>query len=92
MTGSLHMLSNYEPCDQDITIFMADGTKSFAKGKWTTYIVGLTLKSLLYVPDLKGNMLSVSKLTKDKGCLVAFFQSYCVFLDLSSRKMIGSAE
>jgi len=76
--GSLNILSNYEPCDQDNTVFMADGTTSFTKGKGIACIIGLTLKSARYVPDLKCNMLSVSKLTKEKGCLVTFFQSYCV--------------
>ena len=71
---------------------MAGRTTSFAKGKGTTCIAGLTLKSVLYVFDLKCNLLSVSKLTKEKGCLVTFFQSYCVFQYLFSGKMIGSTK
>ena len=91
MTNSLKVLSSYEPCDHGITISMANGTTSMARGKGTANVVGLILESVLYVPDLKCNLLSMSKLTKDKSCLVKFF-SYCEFQDLSSGKTIGNAE
>lgn len=80
MTGSLNMLSNYEPCDQNTNVLMADGTISLAKGKGTTSVGGLSLKFVLVVSlDLKCNLLLVSKLTNDKDCMMTFFQSYCVF-------------
>ena len=78
MTGSLKILSNYEPCDQGIIVFMADGTTSLAQGRGTTYIAGLTLNSILYVLDLRCNPLSVSKITKERNCTVPFFHSHCV--------------
>jgi len=87
MIDSLKILSNYEPCDQGIFIFLADCTTSLAKGR--AYIARLTLKSVLYVPDLTCNLLSMNKLTKERGCVVTFSQSHCIFQDLSSGKMIG---
>ena len=59
MIDSLKILSNYEPCDKGVIVFMTDGTTSLAKGRGTSYIAGLTLKSVLYVPDLTCNLLSV---------------------------------
>ena len=52
----------------------------------------MTLKSVLHVPKLTYNLLSVSKLTKDLNCVVTFFSSHCEFQDRSSGKMIGIAE
>ena len=62
------------------------------EGKGQPMWQGLILESVLYVPDLKCNLLSMSKLTKDMSCLVTFFPSYCEFQDLYLGKMIGSDE
>lgn len=79
MTGSLKLLSNFEPSGQGIAVIMADGTTSMAKGKGTTYISRLVLQSVLYVPNLTCNLLSVSKITREKGCALIFSHSSCVF-------------
>ena len=92
MTGSLKLLSNFEPSGQGIAVIMADGTTSMAKGRGTAYISGLVLQSVLYVPNLTCNLLSVSKIKREKDCALIFSQTSCVFQDLSSRKMIGSAK
>ena len=52
----------------------------------------LTLNSVLYVPKLNCNLLSVSKLINDLNCAVDFRSNTCVFQDLHSGKMIGSAK
>lgn len=79
MTGSLKVLLAYKPCSQGLTISMADGTTIIAQGKGITSVAGLKLKSVLYVSNLKCNLLSVSKLTKEEKCLVTFCPSYCEF-------------
>lgn len=71
---------------------MADGTISSVKGKGKVCVAGLVLESVLYVPNLKCSLLSVSKLTNDLNCTVTFFFSHCVFQDRSTRKMISSVE
>jgi len=38
MTGSLETLSNFEPVNQEITVLLADGSKSSAQGKGKAYI------------------------------------------------------
>ena len=58
MTCDLGVLSDYEPCDQSITVFMADETKSLVQGTGTVYVASLSLKSMLYVPNLGYNLLS----------------------------------
>ena len=52
----------------------------------------LILKSVLHVPNIACNLLSINKLTKDMNCVAKFFNSHCEFQDLCSEKMIGSAK
>ena len=79
MTGSPEVLSAYKLCSQGLTISMANGTTVIAQGKGTTSVASLKLKSVLYVPNLKCNLLSASKLTEGEKCLVTFFPFYCEF-------------
>ena len=53
---------------------------------------GLKLNSVLHVPNLQCNLLSMSKLTMDLNYSVTFFPSCCKFQDLSSDKAIGNVE
>lgn len=92
MTDSHHLFSTYTPCAGNIKVKIADGSLSTVAGKWSIQISkSITLNSVLHVPNLSCNLLSVSQLTKKSNCSVEFFPSYCVFQDLSSRKTIGSA-
>ena len=52
----------------------------------------ISLSSILYVPNLDCNLLSISKLTHDLNCAAKFFPNLCEFQALDSRKKIGSAE
>ncbi|XP_075099266.1 uncharacterized protein LOC142176097 [Nicotiana tabacum] len=44
------------------------------------------IQNILHIPDFKYNLLSVSKITKELRCLVAFFLDFCVFRELFSGK------
>lgn len=52
----------------------------------------LTLDNALLVPHFSFNLLSISKLTEDLNCAAIFFPSFCVFQDLSTKKLIGKGE
>lgn len=39
---------------------------------------------VLYIPDFKYKLLSVSKITKELCCVVVFFPDFCIFQDISS--------
>ena len=92
MTNSSHFFTSYTTCSGNLKICIADGSLSPIAGKGSITISNdLTLKSVLHVPKLLCNLLSVSKLTKDSNCLVKFYDSYCEFQDHHSKKMIGSA-
>ena len=55
------------------------------------FFESIDLKSVVQVPKLACNLLSVSKLSKDSNCRVNFFSFRCEFQDQRSGKMIGSA-
>lgn len=40
------------------------------------------LKDVLFVPNFKFNLLSVSKIPRDLSCFVSFYLDFCVFQDL----------
>lgn len=93
MTGDASILSNYNTSTRNHTVKIADGTLSKVEGSGSVTInKDLTLKSVLYVPKLDCNLLSISKFTRDFHCITIFSPYLCVFQDLDSGKRIGSAE
>ena len=49
----------------------------------------LNLDSVLVVPSLNYNLLSVSQITTALFCVVIFWLEFCVFKDIRTRQMIG---
>ena len=84
------MFETYDKNSCEIHVY--DGKMSPTVGQGTICVSNLVLKSMLYVPKLTYNLLSISKLTKDMNCIVTFFLSNCTFQDRSPGKMIGSSE
>ena len=70
---------------------MAQAQKLLGSG--TFYISPtLILKSVLFVPKLDRNLISINKLNRDLNYETKFVANSCVFQDLESGKMIGNAE
>ncbi|CAL5421419.1 unnamed protein product [Camellia sinensis] len=92
MTSFSHLFSTYFPCSGHDKIRIADGSFSPIAGKGFIKLTEkINLNSVLHVPNLACNLLSVSKLSKDSNCRVTFFESHCEFQDQNSGKMIGRA-
>ena len=49
----------------------------------------LNLNSVLVVPSLNYNLLSVSQITTALFCVVIFWLEFCVFKDIRTRQTIG---
>ena len=49
----------------------------------------LTLDTVLIVPSLAYNLLSVSQITATLKCTVTFWPQFCVFQDILTRKILG---
>eukprot|EP00261_Vitis_vinifera_P031451 XP_019072694.1 PREDICTED: uncharacterized protein LOC109121825 isoform X1 [Vitis vinifera] len=92
MTNSSNMFESYSPCPGNKKVRITDGNFSPIARKGLIKISeGIDLKSVLHVPKLTCNLLSVSKLSRNSNCCVIFYESHCILQDQSSGKMIGSA-
>ncbi|XP_075515853.1 uncharacterized protein LOC142550661 [Primulina tabacum] len=49
----------------------------------------MSVDDVLYVPNFKVNLLSISKLTRALNCSVTFYPDFCVLQDSTTKKMIG---
>ncbi|RVW33967.1 Retrovirus-related Pol polyprotein from transposon TNT 1-94 [Vitis vinifera] len=93
MTGDAVILQNYKPSNGHSSVHIADGSKSKIAGTGSIKLTKeLYLDSVLHVPNLDCNLLSISKLARDIQCVTKFYPNSCVFQDFKSGKMIGSAE
>ncbi|KAK3034107.1 hypothetical protein RJ639_034087 [Escallonia herrerae] len=93
MTGDLSLFSSYSACSNNYKVRIAYGSLSTVSGIGSIVISpSITLDSVLLVPSLSCNLLSISKLTKDRKCVANFFPTHCTFQDQDSGKMIGNAK
>ncbi|KAL5779663.1 hypothetical protein ACOSQ2_010400 [Xanthoceras sorbifolium] len=73
MTSDSSLISDFQPCNNGLTIKIADGSVSQVTGTGSVKISdSLVLKSVLFVPKLDCNLLSITKLTKDCNCMAKF--------------------
>ncbi|KAL4560354.1 hypothetical protein LXL04_032504 [Taraxacum kok-saghyz] len=93
MTGDRNTFAEFQPMSEGKTIKVATGEDANVAGIGTVVISkNITLRSVLYVPNLDYNLLAPIKLMKDLNCITVLTPSVCVFQALNSRKMIGSAK
>ena len=50
----------------------------------------MALSSVLHVPNLAANLLSIAHITLELNCQAIFYSSYYFFQDLTTGHMIGS--
>lgn len=92
MTGDKSLFHHYNPCYDGLSVKIADGTLSKVAGTGSvTLSEDIELKSVLHVPNLDCNLLSVSKLTYDLNCVAKIVSDLCEFQTLDSGRTIGSA-
>ncbi|KAK3037894.1 hypothetical protein RJ639_032124 [Escallonia herrerae] len=89
MTGNLNFFSSI----WDIPPFpvgLPDGLQTNAiKVGSVSLANGITLRHVLYVPNLAVNLISVSCLATDANCFVVFSNDICVLQDRTSKSPIG---
>ena len=79
-----HMIGNHKTFSTFRTHFaplitIVDGSTYEIKGSRTVKPSSITLSSVLNLPNLAFNLISVNKLTKNLNCSVSFFPDHCVF-------------
>ena len=93
MTGNEKLFSSYIPSSKNHIVKLADGSYSLVTGIETVTISPeISLQSILHVPKLSCNLISISKIAKDLGCMVNFSSTACVFQDKITGRMIGNAK
>lgn len=93
-----HITSNLDVLDSSKRILDSDTIKvDLPNGKTvdiphigSAFVVqSQSISNVLYLPNLKLNLLSVSKLTRKLQCKVGFFPDFCIFKDLSTGQVKG---
>ena len=89
MTFNNNCIQSIKPSNQHI-VSIADGTISSVLGEGTISLTkNLNLDSVLVVPSLNHNLLSVAQITCALKCVVIFWPNLCIFKDIQTRKTIG---
>lgn len=71
-------------------ISTANGSTSQVIGEGSITLSNtLTLDTVLVIPSLECNLLSVSQITSKLNCIVTFWPSFGVFQDILTRKVLG---
>ncbi|KAK3009753.1 hypothetical protein RJ639_014453 [Escallonia herrerae] len=74
----------------DSLVGLPDGLQTNAiKAGSVSLADGITLRHVLYVPNLAVNLISISFLATDANCFVAFPNDICVLQDRTSKSPIG---
>ena len=90
MTGNSSLFSTFQSHTSAPTVTLADGSKSRVLGSGSVNPTPLiSLSSVLSLPELSFNLISVSKLTRALNCSAQFFPDYCLFQDLTTKQIIG---
>ena len=89
MTWDSSQLKSVLPSSQSV-ISTANGSTSPITGEGSVILSNtLTLDTVLIVPSLEYNLLSVSQITSTLACTVIFWPSFCVFQDILTWKILG---
>ncbi|KAK2999074.1 hypothetical protein RJ639_024033 [Escallonia herrerae] len=89
MTGNLNFFSSIWDIPPS-PVGLPDGLQTNAiKAGSVSLTDGITLRHVLYVPNLAVNLISVSCLATDANCFVAFSNDICVLQDRTSKSPIG---
>ena len=88
MTSDSRQVSSLRPSSQQI-ISTANGNTSPIIGEGSLTLTDtLNLDSVLFVPSLDYNLLSISQITVALSCIVIFWLDFCVFKDIQTRQTI----
>ena len=90
MTGNSSLFSTFQSHPSTSFVTLADGSQSCVLRSGTIFPTpSLPLSSILNLPNLSFNLISVSKLTRTLKCYISFFSSFCLFQDLMTKQIIG---
>lgn len=89
MINSPGNLSNLQPYKGSDKIVVGNGSELNITLVGSAEVSGLKMQEVLVVPELKSNLLSVSKLAKDNFCTIEFSESFFVVKYKATRKILA---
>lgn len=92
MTSRLELLSKYDlvPTPHRSKVHLSTGNTVSVSHVGTSCVFdNQNISNVLFLPDFKYNLLSVSKITKELQCMVSFLPDFCGFQDLCSGQVTG---
>nr|XP_016510923.1 PREDICTED: uncharacterized protein LOC107828175 [Nicotiana tabacum] len=92
MTSQLDALTSCPsiPSSEKFKVQLPTGNVVSVSHKETSLVLrNNNISNVLYIPEFKYNLLSISQLTKELQCMVAFFPDFCIFQDLYSGQVKG---
>ena len=93
MTGTQSLFCDYFPYHGDRRVKLVNGSFTCVARLGIVWLNDVfCLSSVLYVPSLSCNLLSISKVTANLRYLVKFSPFYCIFQDHHSGQMIRRAK
>lgn len=93
ITHWLNLLENKSGTSNEAPVGIPNGHAIPVEGKGDfTLPEGAKLNGVLYVPNFKHNLLSVSRLSKELQCAVTFFPDFFVIQELRTRSLIGAGK
>lgn len=91
MISNLNILNELQQLSNVGQVHLPNGEKSDITHKGSVHIFPTQqISDVLYIPNFHFNLLSVSKLTMEWNCMVAFYPELCIFQDLCSGKVLGT--
>lgn len=90
MSTESNLFSTYNPNPSKPCILTTDGSPIMVSGEGRVPITSsMSLSTVLHVPNLSCNLLSISQITKALKCKVTFYETHCVFQDLLTGATLG---
>lgn len=91
MVSSSKMMSEkHTPDSESGTVHLPNGSQLPIAHVGKCKLIQGEISGVLCVPGFKYNILSVSKLTKELNCCMAFFPDFCLMQDLHTGKVTGT--
>ena len=90
MIDNFSLFTTFQSHTSTFTLTLTNGSTCCVLGSRTIHPTPLiTLTSVLSLPQLSFNLISVSKLTCTLYCSISLFPNYCLIQDLSTNQIIG---
>ena len=93
MTATESHLSHIQQASMSLPVNLPNGSSlPISSIGQATLSPNIFLDKVFYIPGFTCNLLSISQITQQLNCVVMFFPTFCIFQDLTSRKLIGTGE